>query len=98
MEIAFPKSPMSGTNAKDVSETRRFSHQQIIKIYVVLVRVSIVVKRHHDQGNSYKGKHLVGAGLQFQRFRPLSSWWEAWQHAGRHGARGAEGSEEETVV
>ena len=26
----------------------------------VLVRVSIAVKRHHDQGNSYKG-HLIGA-------------------------------------
>ena len=23
----------------------------------VLVRVSIAVKRHHDQGNSHKGKH-----------------------------------------
>ena len=37
------------------------------------------MKRHHDQGNSYKGKHLIGAGLQFQRFSPLSSWQEAWQ-------------------
>jgi hypothetical protein len=26
------------------------------------------VKRHHDQGNSYKGQHLIGAALQFQRF------------------------------
>jgi hypothetical protein len=24
------------------------------------------VKRHHDHGNSYKGKHLIGAGLQFR--------------------------------
>jgi hypothetical protein len=24
------------------------------------------VKRHHEQCNSYKGKHLIGAGLQFQ--------------------------------
>jgi hypothetical protein len=37
----------------------------------VLVWVSIAVKRHHDQGNSYKG-HLIGAGLQVQRFSPLS--------------------------
>jgi hypothetical protein len=22
------------------------------------------------QGNSYKGKHFIGAGLQFQRFSP----------------------------
>jgi hypothetical protein len=34
------------------------------------------VNRHHDQGNSYKGKHLIGADLQGQRFSPLSSRWE----------------------
>jgi hypothetical protein len=32
--------------------------------------------RHHDQGNAYKGKHFIGAGLQFQKFGPLSSWWK----------------------
>jgi hypothetical protein len=60
----------------------------------VLVRVSIAVKRHHDHGNSYKKKkHLVGAGLQFQRFSSLSSWQEAWWHTGRHDAgEGAENS------
>ena len=47
----------------------------------------IAVKRHHDQGNSYKGKHLTGAGLQFQRFSPLSSWWETWWHTCRHDAK-----------
>ena len=41
------------------------------------------VKRLHDQGNSYKGKQLIGASSQFQRFSPLSSWWEVWQHPGR---------------
>ena len=30
-------------------------------------------KRHHDQGNSYKGQHLVRVGLQVQRFSPLPS-------------------------
>jgi hypothetical protein len=38
----------------------------------VLLRVSTAVKWHHDQGNSYKGKHLMGAGLEFHRFNPLS--------------------------
>ena len=52
----------------------------------VLGRVFIAVKRHHDHSNSYKGKHLIGAGLQFQRFSPLSSWQATWQCAGRHGA------------
>jgi hypothetical protein len=28
--------------------------------------MSIVVKGQHDQGNSYKGKHLIGAVLQFK--------------------------------
>jgi hypothetical protein len=31
------------------------------------------MNRHHDQGNCYKGQHLTGAGLQVQRFSPLSS-------------------------
>jgi hypothetical protein len=30
------------------------------------------VDRHHDQDNSYKGQHLIGAGLKVQRFSPLS--------------------------
>jgi hypothetical protein len=32
------------------------------------------VNRHHDQSNSYKGQHLIGVGLQVQRFSPLSRW------------------------
>lgn len=31
-------------------------------------------------------RHLIGAGLQFQRFSPLLSWQEAWWPAGRRGA------------
>jgi hypothetical protein len=46
-------------------------HPNICKTFV-LVRVSTAVSRHYDQGNSYKG-HLIGAGLQVQRFSPLSS-------------------------
>jgi hypothetical protein len=60
--------------------------QCIFFLSLAFVRVSIAVKRHHDQGNPYRGKHLIGAGLQFQGFSPLSSWWDTWQHAGRHGA------------
>jgi hypothetical protein len=36
----------------------------------------MAVNRHHDHGNSYKGQHLTEAGLQVQRFSPLSSRWE----------------------
>lgn len=32
----------------------------------VLAKASIAVKRYHDHGNSYKWKHLTGAGLQFR--------------------------------
>jgi hypothetical protein len=52
------------------------------------------VKRQQDQGKSYKGQYLIGAGLQVQRFSPLSSWREAWQHPGRPGA--GEGAERST--
>jgi hypothetical protein len=48
--------------------------------------ISIAMMRHHDQGNVYKEQYLIGAGLQFQRLSPLSSWLEAWQHPSRHGA------------
>jgi hypothetical protein len=47
-------------------------------IMSVLVRVSIAVKRYHAQGNSYKGKQLIGGGLQFQRFSPLLSCRQTW--------------------
>ena len=40
------------------------------------------MKRYHDQGNSYKGKHFIRSGLQSQRFSPLSSWPEAWPSEG----------------
>jgi hypothetical protein len=56
-----------------------------------VLRGPTAVKRHHDQGISYKGQHLIGAGLQVQRLSPLLPWWEAWQLPGRHGA--AEGAE-----
>jgi hypothetical protein len=44
-----------------------------------------------QKGKSYK-RHLIEAGLQVQRFSPLSSWQEAWQRPGRHGAGVAETS------
>jgi hypothetical protein len=45
---------------------------------------------------SLKREHLIGSGLQFQRFSLLSSWWEAWEHPGRHGA--GEGAENSTSL
>ena len=31
------------------------------------------MNKHRDQGDCYKGQHLIGAGLQVQRFSPVSS-------------------------
>jgi hypothetical protein len=42
----------------------------------------------------YKGNHLIGAGLQFQRLSLLSSWQEAWQHTGQPSA--ADGAKSST--
>ena len=39
----------------------------------VLVRAFVATKRHHNHSNSYRRKHLSRAGLQFQKFHPLSS-------------------------
>ena len=58
-----------------------------------LSRCSIALKGCSDHSNSYKGKHLSGTCLQFQRFCPLSSWWGAGWRAGKHAAgEGAESS------
>jgi hypothetical protein len=32
------------------------------------------MNRHQDQGKSYKEQHLIGPGLQAQRFSSLSRW------------------------
>ena len=44
------------------------------------------MKRHHDHSNSYKGKYLIGAGLQF---RGLVPYYPGEKHgstlAGSHG-------------
>jgi hypothetical protein len=31
-----------------------------------MFRISIIVKRHCDQSNFYKGQYLIGAGLHFR--------------------------------
>lgn len=51
-----------------------------------LSQCSIIMKKHPEPRNSSKGKHLLGAGLQFQKLNPWSSWQEVLWHAGRHGA------------
>jgi hypothetical protein len=38
----------------------------LLKARSVVVRVFIAVKRHRGLDNTYKGKHLIGAGLPFR--------------------------------
>lgn len=47
----------------------RFLPKRVVKksnLGLVLVRVSNVVKGHHDHYNSYKGEHFIGAGVWFK--------------------------------
>ena len=44
------------------------------KTLFLLVRITVPVNRHHNHGNSYKGKDFTEAGLQFLKFSPLLSW------------------------
>jgi hypothetical protein len=48
------------------------------------LRISIAVKRHHNQGNSYKGKHLTDSEIQC-----INIVERAWP-PGRHDTGGAE--------
>lgn len=41
---------------------------------------------------------MGGAGLQFQRCSPLSSWWDTWQRPRTHNAEGAASSTSWSVV
>jgi hypothetical protein len=59
--------------------------------YQLLSYDFIAVKRYYDHDNSYKRKHLIGVGLQFQRFKLLSLGHEAWWHA--HAEEGADTSD-----
>ena len=57
----------------------------LLSLVPVLIRVSIVVKKHCEHSNCSKRKHLTLVGLQLPRFSKLLSWWEERQYAGRHG-------------
>jgi len=64
------------THTHGESMSHILCNMYMYRIYSFL-GVSIVAKRDHSHGNSYKRKHLIGPGLQFQRFGPFS-WREAW--------------------
>ena len=41
------------------------------------------MKRHHDHGNTYKGKHLIGTDLQLGGL-------VSYRHGGKHGGMQAD--------
>ena len=47
-------------------QARELPHVQGQLMVHSCLRLCFAAKRHHDHGNSYKGKHFIGAGLQFQ--------------------------------
>jgi hypothetical protein len=53
------------------------------------------VNRHHDQGKSYKGQHLIGAGPTGSEVQSIIIQVGAWQHLGRHSTNRAESSSSE---
>jgi hypothetical protein len=73
--------------SKALLKTKAITPMAVTKA-LVLVMISVTVKTHHDHSSLYKWKHLVGAGLQVQRFSLLSSWQGTWQCPGRKGVGG----------
>jgi hypothetical protein len=67
---------------KELWKKEKVSHRRLSALclltYIIWLRVSVAVKRHHHHGNSYKGKHLIGAGLQFRGL-------VHYHHGGKHG-------------
>lgn len=67
---------------------RKAWHTYIIVIYMkrYFIHVAIAVKRHRDQDNSCKGKHLIRACLRFLRWVHCHRGREHGGMYGRHGA------------
>jgi len=57
-------------------------HKQVKKKNQVNKKTSLDWEKHLQKiyGNESYSKYSIGAGLQVQRFCPLSSRWEAWRN------------------
>ena len=49
-----------GTPSPEAASPQVTAMSQPLCPRMLLVRVSVAARRHHDHGNSYKGKHLIG--------------------------------------
>lgn len=54
---------------------------------IVLVKVSVAVKGHHEHGNSYNGVAHSYRGLDHYHYSV------SWQHTGRHDSRARKGAD-----
>lgn len=68
---------------------RRWTLRVCGELWECLIRVSMTVKSHCDHDNAYKGKYLIGPGLQF---RGLVCYCHGRQHGGVQADRCGRGS------
>jgi hypothetical protein len=59
--------------------------KKVIYLQVVSLPWPSISNHTDHQGNTYKGKHLIGGEECVHMFSPLSSIQAPWQHLGRHG-------------
>lgn len=74
--VTFPVSVIKFSEKSNLAKERKNLLPLISEEIMagVLVKVCIVGKRHEHHKDSCKGKPIIGAGLQSNRFTPLSSW------------------------
>jgi hypothetical protein len=87
------------TNAEQMVCTKAELGHDFLRLLIIgwCLRVFIAVKRHQDQGNSYKGKFLIGAGLQVKDFQSLLSRWEHGEGA-ESSTSSSEGCQEKVTI
>lgn len=63
-------------NTDGYKDQRGESDHVFTVLNIVLVKVSIVVKRSHEHINTYYCKYLFGVSIELSRFISLSSRWK----------------------
>ena len=55
------------TDSSGLAVLLTYGQNELVNLsFIVLVRVAVAVKRHHDHSNTYREKHLFGAVLHFR--------------------------------
>jgi len=68
----------------DLVSFRVWIYTYLHSYIVFYLRISMAVKTPHNQGDSYKGKHLIKFYLYFQSFSQFLPWQEALKDGGRN--------------